>query len=454
MAIDLSIHTMVIHHIITRKEAEFLCKKFKVCFGKEVDIPYSILKISGIDNIHITANRIPNPNEAATSYNCKYDLSIRFNLGRLIKDSNHLMLIWNKKNSNSVRERLAEVLRNDFMLCPLNSNVMDWYITRIDCGMDIKVAANDGLTPDEYIYYLHKLFDERNPQDYRYVRFNGFNLEETKYESLCLINEKKGYTYNIYYKKAQLQNKCAKTGATLSAGELQEVEGVIRIEKQISDFNIIKRGNKKFEVLYDLDTTEKAMDTVIKDVDTLFGEDIFVMFADDYRREYDPQADPFATGFHSIVHRELYNRTKPRRKSAFGVPRLVKEDGRSPRYKAKISLHDTSGDTYPFTVTCRVGESLHDCERKVYEKIIENFNTNYNYSNWEQNYGIYECVLDELQSFLQTISLDNKELKKDVRDRIRYLEGLYSIKRELDKAQSLFDGEYVDFYGHKLRIGL
>ena len=95
MAIDLSVHTMVIHNKISTSEARYLCSLYGKTLSKDVEISGTDIKIAGINQINIKGNRIPDSGIWA------YDIKIIVNVGRLIKRTKVAMLVLNSFLYNS-----------------------------------------------------------------------------------------------------------------------------------------------------------------------------------------------------------------------------------------------------------------------------------------------------------------------------------------------------------------
>lgn len=119
MAVDLSIHTMILHHKIGFLEVETLCRKYGVAASTAISIPYENIRIAGVDSIFIKQSAF----YKGSNRNNTYDLNVKVNAGRLIGDSQNLMLLWSKKNAERFKTRLQGILKNDFYLKDKNSNL-------------------------------------------------------------------------------------------------------------------------------------------------------------------------------------------------------------------------------------------------------------------------------------------------------------------------------------------
>ena len=435
MAVDLSIHTMILHHRIGFLEVETLCRKYNVSPSKTISIPYEKIMISGVDNIFIKENIFCK----GSKRNSSYDMSVKVNAGRLIGESQNLMLLWSKKNAERFRTRLQDVLQNNFYLKAKNTNLDEWYVKRVDCGMDIRVPDDAYLSVGEYIDYLHELFRRTQNEKYEYHVFKGYDTEEKRHESIYLDSKARTHRYNIYDKKKELVAKAAQSSISLTEAEIDKVDRIIRIEKQIDDFRIIHSGKKTFEYLLDTAVTEKVMAKIQKELSEIFVDDGNSLF---FREAF----NMFNGGTHSysfadLIDNTLSKRNKPHRKSEFGKVKLRKEKGRSKRCRANITLHDVNGDTFRKTVVARVGETEQDCERKVFEKINSNAATNLSaMKTIEGKIEMLEYQKSELEAFLTTISIENRRLKEDVIQAIRRIQSEISFhKSTLNPPKSIYE---------------
>lgn len=435
MAVDLSIHTMILHHKIGFLEVETLCRKYNVSPSKTISIPYEKIMISGVDNIFIKENIFCK----GSKRNSSYDMSVKVNAGRLIGESQNLMLLWSKKNAERFRTRLQDVLQNNFYLKAKNTNLDEWYVKRVDCGMDIRVPDDAYLSVGEYIDYLHELFRKTQNEKYEYHVFKGYDTEEKRYESIYLDSKARTHRYNIYDKKKELVSKAAQSSISLTEAEIDKVDRIIRIEKQIDDFRIIHSGKKTFEYLLDTAVTEKVMAKIQKELSEIFVDDGNSLF---FREAF----NMFNGGTHSysfadLIDNTLSKRNKPHHKSEFGKVKLRKEKGRSKRCRANITLHDVNGDTFRKTVVARVGETEQDCERKVFEKINSNAADNLSaMKTIEGKIEMLEYQKNELEAFLTTISIENRELKKDVDNAIRRTQSEIDLnKASLETPRKIYE---------------
>jgi len=435
MAVDLSIHTMILHHKIGFLEVETLCRKYNVSPSKTISIPYEKIMISGVDNIFIKENIFCK----GSKRNSSYDMSVKVNAGRLIGESQNLMLLWSKKNAERFRTRLQDVLQNNFYLKAKNTNLDEWYVKRVDCGMDIRVPDDAYLSVGEYIDYLHELFRRTQNEKYEYHVFKGYDTEEKRHESIYLDSKARTHRYNIYDKKKELVAKATQSSISLTEAEIDKVDRIIRIEKQIDDFRIIHSGKKTFEYLLDTAVTEKVMAKIQKELSEIFVDDGNSLF---FREAF----NMFNGGTHSysfadLIDNTLSKRNKPHHKSEFGKVKLRKEKGRSKRCRANITLHDVNGDTFRKTVVARVGETEQDCERKVFEKINSNAADNLSaMKTIEGKIEMLEYQKNELEAFLTTISIENRELKKDVDNAIRRTQSEIDLnKASLETPRKIYE---------------
>lgn len=435
MAVDLSIHTMILHHKIGFLEVETLCRKYGVAASTAISIPYENIRIAGVDSIFIKQSAF----YKGSNRNNTYDLNVKVNAGRLIGDSQNLMLLWSKKNAERFKTRLQGILKNDFYLKDKNSNLDKWYVKRIDCGMDIRVPENAYLPLGEYIDYLHELFLRNQNEKYEYHIFGGYNTDEKRHESIYLDSKSRTHRYNIYDKQKELVAKAAQCSRTLTEAEIDEVNRIIRIEKQVDDFRVIHSGKKTFEYLFDENITEKAMAKIQKELKEIFVEDEQSLF---FREALNMQnGGTRSYSFEDLIKENLSMRIKPNHKSEFGKVKLRKDKNRMKRYRANITLHDFHGDTFRTAVVARVGENEQDCERKVFEKINSNAAVNLStVKTIEGKIEMLEYQKGELEAFLTTISIENGQLKEDVNNAIQRTQSEINLnKSTLETPRKLYE---------------
>ena len=398
----LSIHTMDLHHQISYKEYKRLLYKFNKKQSKEVYIGADEIKIKGVDNIVLRSRPFPRGNDIYT----KYDMSIRVNAGRLISDSEHLMLVWSQRNIELFKKKQNRVLANKLGLEGKNADVSDWYLKRVDCGIDIVIPPDAYMSKSEYIMYLHDIFKYFDGE-YEYYPFSGYNTDEARRETLYLRHKEKECRYNIYDKQRELEKK----GKILSGKELDEVSNVIRVEKQIEDIKIINpRGQKRFSILENEGAGEKILKKIRKELETIFPNNIgYIIF---YELNNNPGTKRYF--FSDLIGNTLSNRRVVRYKAAFGTMKLYKEKGRSPRYKARITLHDEDGNTFRTTVPAKVEDSLEVGERKVYQTIYKNARKNfYSKTQIDAKKRVVQYYIDELEAYRIDVSDSNTSLLKD-----------------------------------------
>jgi hypothetical protein len=391
--------------------------------------------IAGVDNIFINENTFCKGSKRNTSY----DMSVKVNAGRLIGDSQNLMLLWSKKNAERFKTRLQGILNNDFFLKPKNTNLDQWFVKRVDCGMDIHVPEDACLSVGEYIDYLHEIFCRTQSEKYEYHIFNGYDTDEKRHESIYIDSKNRTHRYNIYDKQKELENKATLCSRKLTEAEISEVSRIIRIEKQVDDFRIIHSGKKTFEYLLDEGITEKAMAKIQKEIKDIFVDDKQSLLFREMLNMSNSGTRSYC--FEDLITENLSMRTKPNHKSEFGKVALRKDKGRKKRYRANITLHDANGDTFRKTVVARVGQTQEDCERMVFDRINANAADNYTVQKTiERKIEALEYQKRELEAFLTTISIDNKTLKEDVNQTIcRVQSEICASRNTLEMPKTLYE---------------
>ena len=290
MAIDLSGHTMVIHNKISPTEARCLCSLYGKSLSKNVELSGTDIKIAGINQINIVGTKIP------TSGNWTYDVKIQVNLGRLIKQTKVAMLVLNKRNVTVIIKRLNEIFTKTFAFKPKHCDSAEWFMERIDCGIDLKLGTDDEEVLKAVIKALHSSFDSNNSRGVQYSKYKGWNAPEVQYESVTLEtagyeNGNPLYRYNIYYKLLQLVKYAKKHGLTLTQEEIDEIRNVIRIEKQIDDVSKVFNCSNKLGTLLEEDATEKVMNSIIKEMKLFFGTGDYLTYKEGIKRIYSSKYD-------------------------------------------------------------------------------------------------------------------------------------------------------------------
>uniref|UniRef100_UPI003FF02292 hypothetical protein n=1 Tax=Lachnospira sp. TaxID=2049031 RepID=UPI003FF02292 len=301
MAIDLSEHTMVIHKKVSLSEARYLCSLYGKSLSKSVELSGADIKIAGINQINILGIKIPN------SGNWIYDVKIQVNVGRLIKQTKVAMLVLNKSNVNAIIKRLNEIFTKTFAFKQKHCDSAEWYMERIDCGIDLKLGTDDEEVLKAYIKALHDSFDSNNYRGVRYSQYKGWDAPEVQYESVTLEtagckNGNSLYKYNIYCKLLQLTKYAKEHGLTLSQAEIDEIRNVIRIEKQIIDVAKVFGCSNKLGSLLDEDVTEKVMNNIIREIKLFFGVGDYMPYEEGIARIYSSNYDIDAQNFMGVVY--------------------------------------------------------------------------------------------------------------------------------------------------------
>lgn len=285
MAVDLSEHTMIIHKKVSPSEARYLCTLYGKSLSKNVEITGTEIKIAGINQINMIGTKIP------ASGNWTYDVKIKVNVGRMIKQTKVAMLVLNKRNVSAIIKRLNEIFTKTFAFKEKHRDSTEWYIERIDCGIDLRLGTDDEAVLKATIKALHDSFDSNNYRGVQYYKYKGWNAPEVQYESITLKtagyeNGNPLYKYNIYYKLLQLMKYAKKHGYTLSQEEKDEIKDVIRIEKQIDDVSKVFGCSNKLGTLLDEDVTEKVMHNIIKEMKLFFGIGDYLTYEEGLARIY------------------------------------------------------------------------------------------------------------------------------------------------------------------------
>ena len=273
MTLELQVHTLAISHRITKKEALYISN----LYGKKLtaDVLIDAPKIRGINEIRIIGNPIK---EAGVFVGLSYTLELQINVGRLLNISNVAMTNLNKNNVQSMINKLNHHVLNRFQMELKNSDVANWNITRLDCGLDVKYDDYDETTMKARMELLHNTFNPLNKCRCDYTRYRGYDLPKVRQESITVNNA--SYTYNIYYKLLQLIDKYKNNLSSLSQKEWDEIRNVIRVEKQMTNTylgRVLGKG-KELSKLLDEDILNNIMNSIIADMKAIFGTGIHVSY--------------------------------------------------------------------------------------------------------------------------------------------------------------------------------
>jgi len=269
---DLYAHTLDIRNWISVKEAQELCQRYNVKLANETVI--TNVKIAGINQIYLKRNKAYANGKKID----RYGIDIQLNVGRLLKKSKVAMTVINNKSVTQMIKTLNNIFSKDFGFNFKHSDSSKWTISRLDCGVDLKLCTDNPTILREYIRLLHDSFDVNNSKNIKYSDYKtGKSWDEIKYESITLTTSGEAtndqlYKYNIYYKLQQLLAYAKDKGITLSQDEIDEVANVIRIEKQINQVGKVFGKSSSLASLLDESLTEKLMKNIVKDMLLLFGK--------------------------------------------------------------------------------------------------------------------------------------------------------------------------------------
>ena len=201
---DLYAHTIDIRSWISVKEAQELCQRLNVPFSKETVI--KSVKIDGINQIKLKHNKAYIENKMID----RYGIEVQVNVGKLLKKSKVAMTVINNKTVTQMIKILNMVFAKEFGLNSKHSDAGSWNISRIDCGIDLKLCTDNSVILREYIRLLHDSFDVQNSKNITYSNYKTCkNWDDIRHESITLTSQgeatnEQRYKYNIYYKRQQL----------------------------------------------------------------------------------------------------------------------------------------------------------------------------------------------------------------------------------------------------------
>ncbi len=277
---DVQGHTLELHSVITRLEAEHICRKYNVQFSSLADIRIEEPMLKGINRVAISPK--PRFSKAGEELLPAFDMSVVVNIRRAIGLSGMGMAVLSKENvQRMIKGTDKELAKLGLLVSHGESG--NWYIKRLDAGFDVRLGTDDPKVMGEYMRMLHYSF---NPdiKGYGYSRYRGHDSPDVMQESVTIQN--KSGRYNIYRKLVQLEKLYP---GRVSDEVLLEMADVLRIEKQLgvieSNPSINAKGlesaigtPRTAGRLLDSAVTEKLARSVIQDMKQLFGTGDYVTF--------------------------------------------------------------------------------------------------------------------------------------------------------------------------------
>lgn len=275
MSLCLQCHTLEVSHTIKQDEAYALCRIFNVPYGSGIHIPKP--NIAGINAISISRKPVMRD---GVLLRYTHTMTVRVNVGRLLKRSNVAMADLKRADAKALIERLDRILSHKLHLSVQNSNSADWMLGRLDCGIDVHMGTDEPKVLRAYMRLLHKGFTANCKCGY--TPYKGHDKAEVKSESVTLDNLAKTFSYNIYYKLLEWLKKNPSAPQT----EVGEIQDVIRIEKQLKGSKGLKQltsDKKRLSVLLDENGTFALMGKIIAEVKELFGTGFHVTYDEGIR---------------------------------------------------------------------------------------------------------------------------------------------------------------------------
>lgn len=333
----------------------------------------------------------------------KYYIHLLINFARVLGISNYAVMPYTTANIGKVITRVTGILRQ-LSLTHGNEKFADWTVERFDSAFDIYEQHKELL-----MMLMNRSVDLGNARKKcSYIPISGKTPEELLFQSMRFGNA--SYVYNVYIKLRQLMDE----GKTLSAEEQQEVQYLLRLERQNYEGAVKKLlPNRTVKDLASAEVRENILKTMLDDVQSFWGtgdfysyqklkkeslrapkaeyEKIFTVMSgitqnslasekEHYTKEIasafadlgvSPAGIPkdmvsrFGVDYmEGIYHRIIAEYPRPRDKRvyhAFPVPHQTK-DG---RYKATITLYETSGARQ----LSIAGRTLEDYEEKVCQRL-------------------------------------------------------------------------------------
>lgn len=403
------IHTGMFKHVITQKESNAI-KKF---FGADIDKPLedeTHFYEQGITKIWI--DEIPNKRGK------RYYLFMQINLSRVSGTGNHRIMPYSIQNIKKVIKAVNKILKI-LLVQDKNRKFQDWTVERLDIAFDIyeqhtpllMQLLNDSLDLSSTRKKCERLpIPDKTP-------------EQLKYESMRFGNG--SYVYNAYVKLTEVLQKAEKNGRTVTQGEIEETQNILRIERQ-NHTDAVKKmlPHRKVADLTDDKVRTDILKIMIDEIALFFGtsdfysweqikkvyypnhkadidmikdvmkqatlnsleaaQDDYIKVADTFNNlglspvgikkdDAEQYGIDFIQGVYNRITAEFPRPPDKRQYNPFPIPHQAKNDG---RIGANIPLFSVNNDKRTISVK---GNTLEDYENKVFRKLSETYLINRQY---------------------------------------------------------------------------
>lgn len=251
------IHTGAFKHQITQKEANAI-KKF---FGVDIDKPLeneTHFYDKGITKLWIQ--------QTPTKRGMKYYLFIQINLSRVLGTGNHRIMPYSIQNIKKVIKAVNKILKI-LLVQDKNSKFQDWTVERFDTAFDIYEQHTPLL-----MQLLNDSLDLSNTRKKcERLPIPDKTPEQLKYESMRFGNS--SYVYNTYVKLTEVLQKAKKNGRTVTKEETEEIQNILRIERQ-NHADAVKKmlPHRKIADLTDDKVRTDILRIMIDETELFFGK--------------------------------------------------------------------------------------------------------------------------------------------------------------------------------------
>lgn len=270
MSLELQGHTFDISHTISLKEVQRICRLYGIKSGSNIHIEEPF--ISGINELVIDRNPVI---KDGIKIKDTYVLKIKVNAGRLLNISSVSMIEFSQKNVQKMNLVLNGILSKRLQLDNGNCDSKNWTLNRLDCGIDLKINYSNLCEMSFRIRLLHQSLNLFNNRKCKITRFKGYDCDNVKYESLVFNND--NYKYNIYLKYKQMIKE---RKGLVSKNEFEEIDGVMRIEKQIYGKGVSNcvGSPQRLSLLLDGEVRCRIIKSIVSEMKIFFGEGMHVTY--------------------------------------------------------------------------------------------------------------------------------------------------------------------------------
>ena len=423
------IHTGTMEHQISHRDANnikmFLGLKINDNMTKKTDLSsYGISEIS----IEEAQYSYTDKNTGKRMLRKKIRCCVRVNFLRVLGSGEYGIMEYTTSNMKKVITRVSKSL-DKIGLVDENADFGTWKVTRFDSAFEIKEPLSD-LLMAEMSRMVNIAADKR--KGIKKNNIPGADTNTIERESLRFGND--SYTWNIYDKAKELENKFSKRKANgtpitqLQEAEAQALNGVIRLERQNHKGAVkVLLPNGTVSDLALPEVREKVLNTMADEIELFFGKD-------DLKVDPDLEKEFGISEITGIYDRIVDKSIQKKPKHPYHQYPICRYIPSRKRFQANITIYDCKSvidgeERARETIT---GKTLEECEQKVYARLKETIEANKiimdNSEPYESdempNLTCYEWDDPEEIAFLRKQYMTEKKAKDYLKDFLEHTKTL------------------------------